>query len=157
MCLCYVLVQYHSDINDSLLLSNFSYSLIRKDRPDKFGGMTIFVKHCLTNCTYWSHSIFSTAWMYHYWSAISSLHYRFICIYNPPSLAHDINHTLCLCSFLDSYCNTKTPVIVVGDFNYPYIDWYAPVNTCSMCSSLFLTCILQNGHTQVVNLPTLDI
>ena len=37
----------HSDINDSLLLLNSSYSLIRKDRPDKFGGVAIFVKHCL--------------------------------------------------------------------------------------------------------------
>lgn len=33
----------HSDINDSLLLSNSSYSLIRKDRPDKFGGVAIYL------------------------------------------------------------------------------------------------------------------
>ena len=29
-----------------------------------------------------------------------------------------------------------------------------PVNTGSVCSSLFLTCILQNGLTQNINLPT---
>ena len=46
------------------------------------------------------------------------------------------------------------PVVVVGDFNYPNIDWSVPVNTGSMCSSLFLTSILQNGLTQLVNLPT---
>ena len=46
------------------------------------------------------------------------------------------------------------PVVVVGDFNYPNIDWSVPVNTGSMCSSLFLTSILQNGLTQLVNIPT---
>ena len=37
---------------------------------------------------------------------------------------------------------------MVRDFNYPYIDWSVPINTGS--------CILQNGFTQVVNLPTRD-
>ena len=59
-----------------------------------------------------------------------------------------------VCTFLDNYCNFKMPVVVVGDFNYPNIDWSVPVNTGSMCSSLFLTSILQNGLTQLVNLPT---
>ena len=45
-------------------------------------------------------------------------------------------------------------VVVVGDFNYPNIDWSVPVNTGSMCSSLFLTSTLQNGLTQLVYLPT---
>ena len=44
--------------------------------------------------------------------------------------------------------------LLYGDFNYPNIDWSEPVNTGSMCSSLFLTSILQNGLTQHVNLPT---
>ena len=37
----------HSAITDSLLLSKSSYTLIRKDRPDKYGGVAIFVKHGL--------------------------------------------------------------------------------------------------------------
>ena len=37
-----------------------------------------------------------------------------------------------------------------------YIDWSVSVNTGSVCSSIFLTFILQNGLTQVVNLPTDD-
>ena len=54
-------------------------------------------------------------------------------------LANDINDTSCLCSFL---CGTKAPVFdMVGDFNFPYIDWSVPINTGSLCSSLFLTCI----------------
>ena len=40
------------------------------------------------------------------------------------------------------------------DFNYPHIDWSVPVNNGSICSSLFLTCVLENGLTQLVNSPT---
>ena len=141
-------------ITDSLLLSNSSYTLIRKDRLDKFGGVAIFVKHglktvCidLTSC-FQQHECIIVDVLF------PSQQYRFICTYNPPSLANDIAHTSCLCSFLDYYCNSKLPVVVVGDFNYPNIDWSVPVNTGSICSSLFLTSILQNGLTQLVNLPT---
>ena len=113
----------HSDINDSLLLSNSSYSLIRKDRPDTCDGVAIFVKHCLKIVRIDPIPCFQQLECIITEVLFPSLHYRFISIYNPLSLAHDINHTLCLCSFLDSYCDTKMPVFVVGDFNYPYIDW----------------------------------
>ena len=126
--------------------------MIRKDRPDKFHGVAIFVKHCLKIVRIDPIPYFQQLECIIIEVLFPSLHYRFICIYNLPSLAHDINHTLSLCSFLDSYCDTKSPVFVVIEFNYPYIDWSVPINTGSMCSSLFLTCILQNGLTQVVNL-----
>ena len=144
----------HSAITDSLLLSNSSYTLIRKDRPDKFGGVAILVKHGLKTVCIDLTSCFQQLECITFDVLFPSQQYRFICIYNPPSLANDIAPTSCLCSFLDNYCNSKMPVVMVGDFNYPNIDWSVPVNTGSMCSSLFLTSILQSWLTQLVNLPT---
>ena len=53
---------HHSDLCDCLLLTNSSYTLIRYDRSDKFGGVAIVLKNHLS--TVRIDSIFST--MHHH-------------------------------------------------------------------------------------------
>ena len=67
--------------------------------------------------------------------------------YNPPSPANDIIPTSCLCSYLDSYSDTKMPVLVVGDLDYPHIGVW-PLILVHCVAALFLTSVLQNGLTQ---------
>ena len=113
--------------------------------------MAIFVKHCLKIVRIDPIPCFQQLECIGIEVLFLSLQYSFICIYNPPSLANDINHTSCLCSF---------PVILKRRFLWFVISiilistGVVPINTGSVCSSLFLTCILQNGLTQVVTLST---
>ena len=131
----------HSSVPDGLLLSNSAYTVYRKDRQDGYGGIAVFVKNIqqvfqvILSDTYLSIEclvidIFFTR----------SVAYRFMCFYNPPSSANDSESTETLCSCIDCYSNTCYPVFVVGDFNFPAIDWRIP--TCSGClnHSKFLTC-----------------
>ena len=77
-----------------------------------------------------------------------------MCFYNPPSLANDIQSTENYCSCIDYYSNTCHPVFVVGDFNFPAIDWNIPICNGCLNQSKFLTCTLRNGLTQLVHSPT---
>ena len=77
--------------------------------------------------------------------------YRFVCVYNPPALAQDISHTTLLCSLFNHYCCINNPVFLVGDFDYPNIDWSIPMSLGSVSHE---TCTMQNGLTQIANCPT---
>ena len=145
----------HSSVPDGLLLSNSAYTVYRKDRQDGYGGVAVFVKNI--------HQVFQVILSDTYLSIeclvidiffTRSVAYRFMCFYNPPSSANDSESTETLCSCIDCYSNTCYPVFVVGDFNFPAIDWRIP--TCSGClnHSKFLTCTLCNGFTQLVHSPT---
>ena len=146
---------HHSSVPDGLLLSNSAYTVYRKDRQDGYGGVAVFVKNI--------HQVFQVILSDTYLSIeclvidiffTRSVAYRFMCFYNPPSSANDSESTETLCSCIDCYSNTCYPVFVVGDFNFPAIDWRIP--TCSGClnHSKFLTCTLCNGFTQLVHSPT---
>ena len=48
--------------------------------------------------------------------------FRLICTYRPPQFSLD--QTVQLCLILDNLIQTTTlPIILVGDFNFPAIDW----------------------------------
>ena len=134
------------------LLHKNTTIVYRKDRQDGYGGVAKNIHQVfqvILSDTYLSIEclvidIFFTR----------SVAYRFMCFYNPPSSANDSESTETLCSCIDCYSNTCYPVFVVGDFNFPAIDWRIP--TCSGClnHSKFLTCTLCNGFTQLVHSPT---
>ena len=109
--------------------------------PDKIGGVAIFIKHCLNIVRIDPIPCFQQLECINIEVLFLSLHYQFIRIYNPPSLANDINHALVYVHFLTVTATLKRQFLWLVIL----INWSVPVNIGSKCSSLFLTCILQNG------------
>lgn len=129
------------------------YTVFRKDRGDGYGGVAIFVKTSLKIVNVDLDPVFLSLECIVLDLLIKGYPcIRCICIYNPPSLANNVDHTDCICSFLDTYA--KGCVFCVGDFNYPHINWKIPISHGSIAQNKFLTCTLQNGLTQVVHHPT---
>ena len=49
---------------------------------------------------------------------------------------------------------SNIPVFFLGNFNYPDINWCIPINMGNLVHDKFLTCILQNGLSQLVQQTT---
>ena len=134
------------DFPDSLILSKTSYSLFRKDRPDGYGGVAVFVSNLLKVVSIDIPPMYSSLECVALDLVLSKAScYRFICVYHPPSCAASSVDTANLCSLIDSLSMTTYPLFIVGDFNLPNINWYVPISLGSSSHDLFLTCMMRNG------------
>ena len=123
----------HSDFPDFLFLSNYVYTIFRKDRGDGYGvGVAIFVKNSLKAVFVDLDPVFLSLECIVLDLLVRGYH---VFIYKPPSLANDVGHTACICSLLDTY--TKGCVFYVGDFNYPHINWKIPSSHGSVAQNNF--------------------
>jgi hypothetical protein len=75
---------------------------------------------------------------------------RFVVVYHPPSAANNLAETEKLCHALRNLIGTTTnPVFVLGDFNFPQINW--SLLTCqSKCATLFLQTCAELNLSQLV-------
>ena len=146
-----------TNIPDSMLTSSTGYTIIRKDRElgTIGGGVAILIKNSIKftlvdippNFIYLDCLVIDLH--------LSGQHsYRMACVYQPPSKSNCIISTGELCSFIDFCTSCTFRSFLIGDFNYPSIDWDIPLSFGDACHNLFLETIMRNNLHQVVTQPT---
>ncbi len=149
-----------SSHNDALLQPYIdSYTIYRCDRDSRGGGAAIFVHdslHSVHLCNVNAVGIESV------WCKVSlplegsTISYILGCVYRAP--------TCHIAAFTDWFQSVQhnvysifvsAPIIIMGDFNFPTINWSVPNSTCNdVYDNLMLSCISQLGLTQCINMPT---
>ena len=66
---------------------------------------------------------------------------RFCCVYNPP--CQDNSAVLYLCNILQNVLVSKTPLFILGDFNFPNINWKIPSSFGDLAHSSFFNFCFQ--------------
>jgi len=145
-------------VTDGLIDPSGCYSVYRHDRRYKVGGGVL----ALVAKRFHSYQVlvprqFSLAEVECFEIVTSSDIFRFIVVYRPPefnSIGRDYMRCLydCLCYLSD----TKHPVIIVGDFNLPHLDWSNRTAPGDDIHSLFLQFCNDFGFAQFVDAPTRD-
>ena len=79
---------------------------------------------------------------------------RFVCVYIPPVSTLNSTTVENLCATLLKLNSLTKPVIFLGDFNLPHIDWTIPISKSNLAHDIFLDFYLNNNLTQQVNEPT---
>jgi len=139
----------------ALLCHNTNYALYRCDRKgNRHGGGVCMLVH---NSFSVSAQMLPTRFETLEYVCIDILskkdHTRFLCVYRPPNSDQLEAYTEKLCDLITVVCSVNYPVYVLGDFNYPDIDWN-PVNAVTPCARAFLDCLSINNLTQFVAAPT---
>ena len=150
-----------SSIPDSCFVNSKDYSVWRSDRSDKTGGgvciitrngtvdaTSVMVCQTVGNadvCAIDIHSNNSTI--------------RLINVYRPPrsaNCAESVELMKLLVKCLINLCDTSGPVLLVGDFNLPGVDWSQPqlAHDGNNSISRFNLFILQHAFEQLVSHPT---
>ena len=106
----------NSDIFDNEILPS-GYSIYRKDRDSRGGGVLLAIKDGISSSQLPSPSDIETVTV-----LISSQNSIIICATYVPPNASDNYHEL-LCNYLtDLVINNAKPIVLLGDFNFPDID-----------------------------------
>ena len=142
---------------NSLLDCNDNYTIIRKDRDTRGGGVCFFISKSFT--TNVSQVIIPDLYKSLEVVAIDvsfgRMKTRLILLYRPPGNSYDIVLNELLVSALDYLSSSSCQRhVILGDFNLPTIDWpncYFPSNQPYSCLCEY---IFNSGYHQVVNSPT---
>lgn len=141
-------------ITDSLI-SLHGYTVFRKDRENRGGGVCIYVSNLilanfkveiLESDTGNIDSLFIKVYN-------SSLTFVLACIYRPPKSSLVCDRTLF--HVLSRFYHLYDKIFVFGDFNMPSIDWSATSYQSHDISSQLLIDMINNSHVnQIVSQPT---
>ena len=112
-----------SSCNDSLLINNCAYSVIRHDRVSSSGGGVCVIYDNLLCCT----QVVLPPKYFHLEFICIDVNVkgdvqRFILCYNPPSYTAESMADLCAC--LAILCDVDYVCTLVGDFNLPMVNWF---------------------------------
>ncbi len=140
------------DTPDSVLHSNI-HQLFRMDRPyARGGGIVIYVPHYLNPSLVLSHCDTD----FEIIGVRIRVHSRIVivlCVYRPPHNYDCAN----MVTYLDNYISsTKSPCLIVGDFNCPKISWstYSCCPGATLADQQLLNFIRTSSFVQYVNEPT---
>lgn len=140
------------NLADSLICPA-NYDIFRCDRPSKGGGVALLTKKQFPLLPV------ETARTKHFeilcLDLIISLDdkIRFILVYFPPKSASNADSIERLCNELFVLCSTDLKVILIGDFNFPGINW-SDLTGKSSADNLFLDFILETKLFQLIEFPT---
>ena len=120
------------EFSDSLICPG-GYSVIRQDRKDKTrgGGVLVFYKTTLKVVDItpsYDHNVFESLVIELPSDCHNTNKLRFCCTYLPPSKSRALPNVKSCCNFLKQLVHNG-PLFILGDFNFPTIDW------SSMCSN----------------------
>ena len=147
ICICETWLDH--DI-DSSSLSLTGYIIFRKDRNRHGGGCLLGVKANL-NPTEILHNTLHEVVLVDL--QINNVSLRVACAYRPPSQTADNNRDFI--NFLNSNLDMCSSFVLVGDFNYPGIDWNN-LHANNTPEQLFLDFINANYLFQKITEPTRD-
>ena len=134
--------------NANLGLSNFC--IFRRDRPTREGGILIAIKANLNPVLIESNHMHEVLVVR---ATIDSLRVNFILTYRPPGYSASDNQALV--EFLDQKINQLDNIYLLGDFNYPHINW-SNSTASTPEEAAFLNFCTSNSLSQFVNEPTRD-
>jgi hypothetical protein len=148
--------------DNSLLLSNYPYSLIRSDRHEaknKGGGVCIFISHSLAFQTVEIPKIpNSNIAAIDLFDINSSSTHRIILVYRPTT-SESNEHFNIFADTLGDLLNVNYPVSLIGDFNFPNLLWNngyfsTATNTLSTKEQTFSQLIHTFDLYQYIDFPT---
>ena len=142
----------HDNISNSVFCLN-NYQIFRKDRDDGLnahGGVLIAVKTEYNPVLIDNDSIHEVVFVN---LRIKNKILKIIAAYRPPSQNSYQNELFV--SFLNNRLSTANDYILVGDFNYPNIDWSSYTSNYAY-DMHFVNFVNQNNLTQWINEPTRD-
>ena len=121
--------------------------MYRKDRPTRGGGVLVAIKQSLTSSIIPSPSDLKIV------SVKIGLgnDFTLCCVYVPPESS--LSYVTSLVQFLTYFESSFSKCIIVGDFNFPDIDWCTLMGT-SIPSNSFCNFVFDCNLTQYVLEPT---
>lgn len=135
------------------------YVMIRKDRGTVGGGVCIFVKskieehkvHVAISQNFQSTGAVESLWLE---IKISNIKFLVACVYRPKQKTTE-EHNQALIQDIEKAMMLKEPVFIMGDFNYPEIDWdKLEIHPHNQCSYNFLESYKNHRGYQHINFPT---
>lgn len=143
------------ELDSEVFLGNLrdSYSVIRCDRQDSMGGgVAIVVKQELH-----AHPIFSESIDCSYQVIACNLYFnemivRIIAVYRSPKCMAKENKQLIKC--VSDLTSCSYPCLLLGDFNYPNIQWSGHGNRLPSGFVAFRGMTVSHGYKQMVNFNT---
>jgi len=149
---------------DSLLLANnaCNYTVFRKDRitDTHGGGVCLIVNHSAVKCVSVAiDSLFNDLDIICIDIVSTNNPVRLIAGYRPPSsdtAAEALTFTKNFINCLSMLCNVDSSIVLLGDFNFPSIDWtnLQFIIDSNRCSTLFSIFASQFCFEQLVPEPT---
>ena len=146
-CILCVTETWLSDfISDGEFLS-VDFVLYCKDRPTRGGGVLVATKNSLTSSIIVSPSELKVV------SVKIGLgnDLALCCVYVPPESS--ASYVTSLVHFLTYLASSSNKCIIVGDFNFPDIDWPTLMGT-SIPSNCFCNFVFDSNLTQHISEPT---
>ena len=137
---------------------NSLYHVIRCDRKTgRGGGVCVFVHRSLQPIQIHTTDNYTELELVCFDLLCSNKKLRFFCAYRPP--CNDNSAQLYLDSLLTcitAYTTGNHTHIIVGDFNFPYIDWTTYSCTNTYINKAMLSFVTESGFYQFVNFATRD-
>ena len=137
---------------NGLLLNNNMYDIIRCDRVTgkRGGGVCLFTKKGLRYIVQSIPEHFAHLELICVDIVSNSVKHRFITVYRPPSCELQHSHDLIEC--MSILCDVNYSASVVGDFNFPIINWAQDFNVCDLpdLESEFVHLFLNFGFVELI-------
>jgi hypothetical protein len=146
----------HADINSGLLDSQSAFSIVRRDRPqNKHGGVCAIVSKKWPVITVNLDDKYSDLEIVCFDVIRARPALRFFVIYRPP-YSDDVagNCVMMLTECIEHYTANDRVNIIVGDLNFPKIDWANSSSPNDKINKPFLDLIIEHGYIQLVDFPT---
>ena len=134
-------------ITDAMLTYCLNFTVVRRDRGSRGGGVTIFIRN---NIVFYAHPLPTNV--------------EGLCLDFGPNMlrvllgylpdGRDEAQIVQMCNFLSTSVCSNKPNLVLGDFNMASIDWET-FTVPDLKQNIFFTCISELGLQQLVNEPTL--
>ena len=134
------------------------YCLFREDRPVQHqgGGVLLYIRDNLQPVRFHPRNTFPEQ----LWCQVALKDAEVllvgICYRTPSTNIFPPNHSDLLLKLIEEF--SSKPIILMGDFNYPHIDWISktPLPSASIDSDKFLAMVEDSFLTQHVLIPTRD-
>jgi hypothetical protein len=146
------------DFNDSMLVSDNKYNIVRNDRIGKRGGggVCALIKSCFNFVPVQLTSIGGIE-IVSFDVFLTSATYRFIVCYRPPYYDNNaFKYLTDLVKSLEVLCDVSYNVILVGDFNLCDISWsdWSSIGNHASFNNVLLNFACELGLSQCVTEPT---
>ena len=132
------------------------FNIVRCDRSVRSGGgVCILIRKSLHYAEITTNSKFNSLELCGIDIVSKHARCRFICVYRPPGYGKDsIDYARLIAEYINTFTMCKHPVIILGDFNLPHIDWAHLTGPNDSIHNLLLDTFISNGLLQQVSEPT---